>query len=80
MHLAELGVLWGEVYSGNIDRAGVQMRNRYQPSASDLPPAHLVAASDARRHRVLQALRPMGRAGPRPAGSAALEGRAKCVC
>lgn len=43
---SELSVPWGELYSGNIDRTGIQMRSSYQRSASDITIACLIYTSD----------------------------------
>lgn len=78
---SELSVPWGEIHSGNTDRTGILMRNSYQLSASYLTIAHLMAASDVRRHMMLQALGPMGKAGQFPARRIPVQGRGEpSVC
>lgn len=50
-------------------------------SASYLTIAHLMAASDVRRHMMLQALGPMGKAGQFPARRIPVQGRGEpSVC
>lgn len=65
---SELGVLWGEIHFGNIDRSGMQMRTGSPLRASCCRPAPLIAASDVRRHMTLQVVGPTGRGGQFPAG------------
>lgn len=60
---SELSVLRGKIDCGTIDRTGIQVRNSDQLSAFDLTAAHLIVASDVRRHMTWQALRPRGKAG-----------------